>query len=143
MKSWTDWFNFFRKTRESLQIGSMPDFGHSQSDATANMRRIEKRARSKIDKLCLEWIETGKWPAMTERECWFASQRLTAAQLLLLILIAPGRGDFRLVPSRKTKRPDLLRWFLVETWAFSAHPVLGCDGMLPPKISTKPIGSHN
>lgn len=143
MKNWTDWFNFFRETRQPLELGSMPEFGASQSDAMANMRRIEKRMRTNIDRLCLEWIKTGKWPEMTERERWFAGHRFSAAQLLLLILMSPGRGDPRLVPSRKTKRVDLLRWFLVETWGFSAHPVMGCDGILPPKVTTKMASLRN
>lgn len=140
---WHDWFNYFRKTREAVDLGPHPDFGNATSDAAANMRRLEKRARAKVDQICLEWIKTGKWPVMTDRERWFTRLRFSAAQLLLLVLMSPGAGAFRLVPSRKTKRTDMLRWFLVDTWPFSAHPTLGCDAILPPKPPSSFVRSHN
>lgn len=140
---WADWFNYFRTSREAFELGPAPDFGHSPSDAAAEMRRTEKRSRAKIDQICLGWIETGKWPVITARERWFASQRFFAAQLLLIVLMSPGRGNYRLVPSRRMKRADLLHWFLVDTWPFNGPCVLGCDATLPPNAPSKITRLHN
>lgn len=76
----------------------------------------EANLRAAIDKACLAWVDSDRWPRMDPETAVFVFDRIVEARFLAVWLAERGLVATR--PGGRAESRDVMRWLLIDSWAF-------------------------
>jgi hypothetical protein len=121
MKSWPEWFEFWKLGLAECNNPTAPEFVRALSGAALKAEFIEQESamRATVDVACGQFAEFCDWPELNADVRWFVWLRLFNAAELSAMLAAPFQGEAAVVPAPQMDDEAMREWFLLWLWSGS------------------------